>query len=115
MHDFICFTRNVQKLRAKTVDLSTELVPLASSVFSLNMVTTNHAFPIPWENAQVRLIFYSLLNYYNLFLKTDVHVKKTGLTKSPRKHPHVLKPKERSQRKNLGKNTNKHLANRTNN
>ena len=56
MHDFICFTRNVQKLRAKTVDLSTELVPLASSVFSLNMVTTNHAFPIPWENAQVRLI-----------------------------------------------------------
>ena len=110
----ICFTRNVQKLRARAVDLSTELVPQASSVFSLNIVTTNHAFPIPRENAQVRLILYSLLNYYSLFLKTNMHVKKTGVTKSLRKHPHVLKPKERSQRKNLGENTNKHLTNRTN-
>ena len=44
--------------------------------------------------------------YDKLFLKTDVHVKKTSITKSPRKHPLVLKkPKERSQREKRG-NTN---------
>ena len=49
-----------------------------------------------------------MLNYDNLFLKTDVHVKKTRVTKSPRKHPLALKKpkaKERRQKEKLG-NTN---------
>ena len=54
-----------------------------------------------------------MLNYDNLFLKTDLHVKKTRVTKSPRKHPLALKPKERSQREKVG-NTNEQSNQRTN-
>ena len=57
-----------------------------------------------------------ILNYDNLFLKTDAHVKKTRERTSLKKHPLVLKPKERSQREKLkGKkgNTNEQRTNKT--